>query len=167
MDKLTHINEQGRAKMVDVSAKNSTKRVAVVRGEIKMKPETLERIAAGGIAKGDVLAVAQVAGVMAAKDTARLIPMCHPLFLTSVDIKFDLDREQSLVEIEATVGTTGQTGVEMEALTAASVAALTIYDMCKAVDKDMVIGNIRLMEKAGGKSGHYLRGEREGSNEQE
>ena len=166
MDKLTHINDQGRAKMVDVSAKSNTKRVAVVHGEIRMKPETLQRIATGGIAKGDVLAVAQVAGIMAAKDTARLIPMCHPLFLTSVDLSFVLDQTQSLVKIEATAGTTGQTGVEMEALTACSVAALTIYDMCKAVDKDMVITNIRLMEKAGGKSGHYLR-EGEGSNEQE
>lgn len=169
MDKLTHINEQGRAKMVDVSDKDNTKRVAVVYGEIEMRPETLERIATGGIAKGDVLAVAQVAGIMAAKETSRLIPMCHPLFLTTVDINFALDKAKSLVKIEAIVGTTGQTGVEMEALTAASVAALTIYDMCKAIDKEMVIGNIRLMEKSGGKSGHFLRRKREGedSNEQE
>ena len=168
MDKLTHINKQGRAKMVDVSAKDDTLRVAVACGTIRMHPETLERIATGGIAKGDVLAVAQVAAVMAAKEASRLIPMCHPLFLTSVDIAFTLNREQSRVEITGIVGTTGKTGVEMEALTAVSVAALTIYDMCKAADKEMVIGQIRLMEKSGGKSGHYLRDENrgEGSNEQ-
>ncbi|MDW7651262.1 MAG: cyclic pyranopterin monophosphate synthase MoaC [Bacillota bacterium] len=168
MDKLTHINRQGRAKMVDVSAKEDTKRVAVACGEVRMQPDTLERIASGGMAKGDVLAVAQVAGVMAAKETSRLIPMCHPLFLTSVDIHFTLNHEKSLVEMEATVATTGKTGVEMEALTAVSVAALTIYDMCKAVDKEMMIGQVRLMEKKGGKSGHYKRKESggEGSNEQ-
>lgn len=168
MDTLTHINEEGRAKMVDVSEKEDTRRVAVARGEVRMKAETLQRIAAGGIAKGDVLAVAQVAGILAAKGTSSLIPMCHPLFLTSVDISFELDHMENIVNIMATVSTTGKTGVEMEALTAVSVAALTVYDMCKAIDKDMVIGNIRLMEKTGGKSGHYLRknAEGKGSNEQ-
>jgi cyclic pyranopterin phosphate synthase len=168
MEKLTHINQQGRAQMVDVSEKEDTRRVAVARGTIRMKRETLERIATGSIAKGDVLAVAQVAGIMAAKETSRLIPMCHPLFLTSVDIDFVLDPDYAQVRIEATVGTTGKTGVEMEALTAVSVAALTIYDMCKAMDKGMEIVDIRLMEKKGGKSGHYLRvddGE-EGNHEQ-
>lgn len=165
MEKLTHINRQGRAKMVDVSEKADTVRMATAQGFVRMKPGTLERIASGGIAKGDVLAVAQVAGVMAAKETSRLIPMCHPLFLTSVDIGFVLDAEQSLVNIEATVGTTGKTGVEMEALTAVSVAALTIYDMCKAIDKDMEIGDVRLLEKRGGKSGHYRR--KESNHEQE
>ena len=167
MEKLTHINEQGRAKMVDVSDKVDTKRLALARGEIHMKPDTLERIVSGGISKGDVLAVSQVAGVLAAKETSRLIPMCHPLFITSVDLTFTLNYQQSLVEIEATVGTTGKTGVEMEALTAVSVAALTIYDMCKAVDKDMVIGNIRLLEKSGGKSGLYRRLENEGDGSSE
>jgi cyclic pyranopterin monophosphate synthase len=159
MDELTHINRQGRARMVDVSDKPDTRRIAVARGAVAMKPQTLERIAAGGIAKGDVLAVAQVAGVMAAKETSRLIPMCHPLFLTSVDISFSLDTTRSRVAIEAVAATTGKTGVEMEALTAVSVAALTVYDMCKAIDKDMEICEIRLMEKQGGKSGHYRRRE--------
>lgn len=168
MDNLTHINQQGRAQMVDVSAKEDTRRTAVAGGEIRMKVQTLQRILCGGIAKGDVLAVAQVAGIMAAKDTSRLIPMCHPLMLTSVDIRFLPDTEQSLIKIEATVSTTGKTGVEMEALSAASMAALTVYDMCKAIDRDMVISNIRLLEKLGGKSGHYRRmdTEGEGSNEQ-
>lgn len=162
MDQLTHINEEGRAKMVDVSEKADTQRVAVAKGRVSMKAETLERIATGGIAKGDVLAVAQVAGVMAAKQTWQLVPMCHPLFLTGVDIKFFIDRKQNILEIEAKVSTTGKTGVEMEALTAVSVAALTVYDMCKAIDKEMVLGEIRLMEKKGGKSGHFRRPEGEG-----
>lgn len=162
MDKLTHINEQGRAKMVDVSAKEDTRRLAIACGTIHMKEETLQRIASGGIVKGDVLAVAQVAGIMAAKETSRLIPMCHPLFLTTVDVCFNIVPSDNRIDIEATAGTTGKTGVEMEALTAASVAALTIYDMCKAIDKEMVIGSIRLMEKQGGKSGHYRRSEGEG-----
>lgn len=159
MDDLTHLNAQGRAKMVDVSAKDETRRLAVAQGTLRMKKETLERIASGGIAKGDVLAVAQVAGVLAAKETSRLIPMCHPLFLTAIDICFTLVPGEQLVKIEATVGTTGKTGVEMEALTAVAVTALTIYDMCKASDKEMEIGQIRLSEKRGGKSGHYLRTE--------
>ncbi len=159
MNKLTHINEQGRAKMVDVSAKDDTRRLAVAQGFVRMKPETLELIASGGIAKGDVLAVAQVAGVLAAKETSRLIPMCHPLFITAVDISFTLDTVKQLVKIRASVGTTGKTGVEMEALTAVTVAALTIYDMCKAVDKEMEITHVCLLEKQGGKSGHYRRTE--------
>lgn len=156
---LTHFNEQGRAKMVDVSEKNTTKRTATVSGKVIMKPETLKRIKEGKIAKGDVLAVAQVAGVMAAKKTADLIPMCHPLALTSVDISFDTEKIENTVYLEATVSTLGVTGVEMEALTAASVTALTIYDMCKAIDKDMVISDIQLETKTGGKSGDYYRGE--------
>lgn len=162
MDNLTHINKQGRAKMADVSEKEDTKRVAVARGRVTMKTATLERIAAGGITKGDVLAVAQVAGIMAAKETPRLIPMCHPLFLTSVDLSFNLDRSGGAVLIEGKAAATGKTGVEMEALTAVSVAALTIYDMCKAIDKEMLIDDIRLVEKMGGKSGYYRRVEPEG-----
>jgi len=156
-DKLTHLNRQGRARMVDVSDKSETVRVAVARGEIRMRRETLAMIAQGTAAKGDVLAVAQVAGIMAAKKTADVIPMCHPLGLTGVDIAFRLDEADSRVEIEATARMTGRTGVEMEALTAVSLAALTIYDMCKAVDKGMTIGNIRLVSKTGGKSGTYIR----------
>jgi cyclic pyranopterin phosphate synthase len=159
MGELTHFNEQGRAKMVDVSDKQITKRTAVVSGKVIMKPATLERIREGKIAKGDVLAVAQVAGVMAAKRTADLIPMCHPLALTSVDIQFDVETSSDTVYLEATVSTHGVTGVEMEALTAASVAALTIYDMCKAIDKEMIISDIQLETKTGGKSGDFKRGE--------
>jgi len=159
MGELTHFNEQGRAKMVDVSDKQITKRTAVVSGKVIMKPATLERIREGKIAKGDVLAVAQVAGVMAAKRTADLIPMCHPLALTSVDIQFDIETSSDTVYLEATVSTHGVTGVEMEALTAASVAALTIYDMCKAIDKEMIISDIQLETKTGGKSGDFKRGE--------
>ncbi len=157
MDTLTHFNEQGRPKMVDVSGKEATKRTAIVSGKVIMHPETLTRIREGKIAKGDVLAVAQVAGVMAAKRTWDLIPMCHPLALTSVDIIFDVDSADDTVFIESTVSVTGVTGVEMEALTATSVAALTIYDMCKAIDKDMIISDIQLENKTGGKSGEYKR----------
>lgn len=153
---LTHFDEQGRARMVDVSDKGETRRVAVARGKIEMQAETLERIRQGRIAKGDVLAVAQVAGIMAAKQTSSLIPMCHPLGITGADLAFEIVAPGT-IEIEATVKVTGKTGVEMEALTAVSVAALTIYDMCKAIDKRMVIGEIRLMEKMGGKSGHFVR----------
>lgn len=145
--------------MVDVTTKNETVRVAVARGEVLMRPETLLAIRDGGIAKGDVLAVAQVAGILAAKQTGSLIPMCHPLFITGADISFVLDEAGSSVKIQATVKTTGKTGVEMEALTAVSIAGLTIYDMCKAIDKGIVIDNIRLVEKTGGKSGRF---EREG-----
>lgn len=157
MSDLTHFNEDGRARMVDVTAKDETVRVATARGAVRMKPETLDAVKNGRIAKGDVLAVAQVAGVMAAKQTSTLIPMCHPLFITGADLSFKIDEDSSKVEIEAVVKTTGKTGVEMEALTAVSVAGLTIYDMCKAIDKDMVVDSVRLVEKTGGKSGRYIR----------
>ena len=150
---LTHINEQGRARMVDVTGKAETTRTAVAEGRIRMNRETAERIRTGGMAKGDVLAVAQVAGIMAAKRTPDIIPMCHSLRLTGVDIAFTLEEEA--VHIRATVRCKGETGVEMEALTAVSAAALTIYDMCKAVQKDMEIGEIHLCRKTGGKSGDY------------
>jgi len=151
---LTHFDEEGRARMVDVSAKPETERVAVARGKVTMREETLERIRTGQIAKGDVLAVAQVAGIMAAKQTSGLIPMCHPLLLTEVRLSFHI-QEPNEIQIEAGVKVSGKTGVEMEALTAVSVAALTIYDMCKAIDKTMTIGDIYLAEKQGGKSGYY------------
>ena len=150
---LTHINEQGRARMVDVTGKAETTRTAEAEGRIRMNRKTAELIRTGGMAKGDVLAVAQVAGIMAAKRTPDIIPMCHSLRLTGVDIAFTLEEEA--VHIRATVRCKGETGVEMEALTAVSAAALTIYDMCKAVQKDMEIGEIRLCRKTGGKSGDY------------
>lgn len=153
---LTHFDEEGRARMVDVSQKAETARLAIAHGKVTMQAETLQRIRSGQIAKGDVLAVAQVAGIMAAKRTSQLIPMCHPLLLTEVKLKFTL-AEPNEVNIEAKVKVNGQTGVEMEALTAVSVAALTIYDMCKAIDKTMTIGDIYLAEKQGGKSGHFIR----------
>ncbi|EGL16396.1 MULTISPECIES: cyclic pyranopterin monophosphate synthase MoaC [unclassified Paenibacillus] len=155
-DKLTHFNEQGRAKMVDISDKKETKRTAVARTRITMLPETLLRIREGRLAKGDVLAVAQVAGIMAAKKTADWIPMCHPLALSGVDIRFVYESGTEL-GIEAEVRTTGPTGVEMEALTAVSAAALTVYDMCKALQKDMVIGPTMLVTKTGGKNGDFHR----------
>ena len=150
---LTHINEQGRARMVDVTLKEITFRQAEAEGRVRMNPETVELIRTGGAPKGDVLAVAQVAGIMAAKRTHELIPMCHPLRLTAVDISFTL--EETAVHIRSQVKCRGETGVEMEALTAASAAALTIYDMCKAVQRDMEIGPIRLCRKTGGRSGTY------------
>ncbi len=150
---LTHINEQGRARMVDVTEKPVTFRAAEAEGRIRMAQSTVELIRSGGAPKGDVLAVAQVAGVMAAKRAHELIPMCHPLRLTGVDIRFTL--EENAVHIRAQVKCKGETGVEMEALTAASAAALTIYDMCKAIQKDMEIRDIRLCWKTGGKSGEY------------
>ncbi len=155
MSGLTHLDEAGRARMVDVSAKDETERVAVAAGSVQMKPATLALIQSGGVAKGDVLAVARLAGIMAAKRTADLIPLCHPLALTSVAVELACDVARSAVDITATCRVTGRTGVEMEALTAVSVAALTIYDMCKAVDRGMRIGEIRLMHKSGGKSGTY------------
>ncbi|NGQ96808.1 cyclic pyranopterin monophosphate synthase MoaC [Brevibacillus sp. SYP-B805] len=155
-DQLTHFNEQNRAKMVDVSDKSVTKRTAVAKSQVKMKPETLARIKEGTVAKGDVLAVAQVAGIMAAKKTWEIIPMCHPLPLTGVDIRFSFAGDDTLL-VETTVKTTGQTGVEMEALTAASAAVLTVYDMCKAMDKEMVLGPTYLVSKTGGKSGDFHR----------
>lgn len=150
---LTHFNEQGRARMVDVSQKDATVRTATAMGRVNMAAEMLAKIREGRVAKGDVLAVAQVAGIMAAKQTAASIPMCHPLQLSGVDIDFEL--EENAVKIRATVRCTGQTGVEMEALHAVSVAALTVYDMCKAVQRDMEITDIRLLRKSGGKSGDY------------
>jgi cyclic pyranopterin phosphate synthase len=162
MSQLTHFNESGRARMVDVTDKPATARVAVAQGKVWMLPETLEKIQEGRIAKGDVLAVAQVAGVMGAKRTPDVIPMCHPLLLSGVDVNFAEDTQPNAsgrcsISIEATVKTTGNTGVEMEAMTAVSVAALTIYDMCKAVDKGMEFGEIFLVSKSGGKSGLYQR----------
>jgi cyclic pyranopterin phosphate synthase len=170
MAEFTHFNEAGRARMVDVSAKASTERVATARAIVFMQPETLEKIQRGKVAKGDVLAVAQVAGVMGAKKTPDLIPMCHPLLITSVDITFKEEPQPNReglcsISILATVKTTGQTGVEMEAMTAASVAALTIYDMCKAIDRGMSFGDVCLLSKSGGKSGTYTRGERRASSE--
>ena len=152
-NELTHFNVAGRARMVDVADKPETERVATAAGRIIMAPETLARIEAGTIGKGDVLAVAQVAGIMAAKKTWEFIPMCHPLLLDGIDISFAIDRDAVAVEIRATVKTTGRTGVEMEALSAVAGAALTIYDMCKAVDKGMCMTGIRLLKKTGGKSG--------------
>ncbi|WP_315068042.1 cyclic pyranopterin monophosphate synthase MoaC [uncultured Clostridium sp.] len=152
---FTHFNEKGRAHMVNVSEKDETKRVAIARGLIKMKKETVDLIKDGLIKKGDVLSVAQIGGIMGIKKTSDLIPMCHNIFITGSDINFNIGEEE--IEIEATVSTVGKTGVEMEALTAVTTAALTIYDMCKAVDKDMVMENVRLIKKTGGKSGEYIR----------
>jgi cyclic pyranopterin phosphate synthase len=157
VSQLTHIDESGRARMVDVSDKDVTRREATARAVVTMQTETARLISSGGIAKGDVLAVAQVAGVMAAKRTPDLIPMCHPLPISGVEFKFDLDVDDARLEIQATVRVTGRTGVEMEALTAAAVAALTVYDMCKAVDRGMSIGNLELLHKSGGKSGEFSR----------
>lgn len=148
MSDLTHMNEQGRARMVDVSAKDVTVREARATGEVRMKPETVAIIREGRAAKGDVLAVAQVAGIMGAKATSTVIPLCHPLPLSGIDLDFALDEEGGRVLISAMVRTTARTGVEMEALTAVSVAALTVYDMCKAVDKGMVIGEVRVTHKS-------------------
>ena len=159
MAKLSHVDEQGRARMVDVSEKEVTSRVAVARGVIHMRPETLALILQDKIEKGDVFSVARIAGIMAAKKTPELIPMCHPLNITSVKIDLVARQEPARVEIEATVRVSGKTGVEMEAMTAVSVAGLTIYDMCKAVDREMSIGEIRLIEKSGGKSGTFIRAE--------
>lgn len=164
MAEFTHFNAAGRARMVDVSEKAQTHRTATARARVLMHPETLEKIRQGTIAKGDVLAVAQTAGIMGAKRTPDLIPMCHPLLITGVDIDFKEDPQPDRnglcgITVNATVNTTGQTGVEMEAMTAVAVAALTIYDMCKAVDRGMVFTDVCLLEKAGGKSGQYLRNE--------
>ena len=153
---LTHLDEKGRAHMVDVGGKPDTERVAVAQGEITMRPETLALIQERGIPKGDVLAVAQVAGIMAAKRTHTLIPLCHHLLLTHVAVELAPNEAENLIEVTATVKTTGKTGVEMEALTAVAVAALTIYDLCKAVDRAMHITNVRLVRKSGGKSGEIL-----------
>lgn len=156
MPDLTHFNKDGQAIMVDVGDKDSTRRVAVARGEVCMQPETLARIVDKRVEKGDVLGVARLAGIMAAKKTSELIPLCHPLSIDSVTLGFIPDADKSLLRIEATVKVNGRTGVEMEALTAVAAAALTIYDMCKAMDRGMSIDNIRLVEKTGGRSGHFL-----------
>jgi cyclic pyranopterin monophosphate synthase len=159
MARLSHLDDQGRARMVDVSEKEITSRIATARGTIHMRAETLTLILEDKIEKGDVFAVARVAGIMAAKKTPELIPMCHPLNITSVEIDLTAKENPARVDIEAAVRVNGKTGVEMEAMTAVSAAALTIYDMCKAVDREMTIGEIRLAKKSGGKSGTFIRKE--------
>ena len=154
---LTHINEQGRAKMVDVSEKQDTLREAVAYCNVYMKEETLLKINEGTIKKGDVLSVAQVAGIMASKKTSDIIPMCHPIMISGCDISFSLNFEENRVEITSTVRNTGQTGVEMEALAAVTIAGLTIYDMCKAIDRKMIVSDVKLLKKSGGKSGLFER----------
>lgn len=153
--RLTHFDRSGNAVMVDVTEKAVTERIAIATGSVVMKPATLKAILAKGIKKGDVLAVARLAGIMAAKRTHDLIPLCHPLALSAVSVDLTADRKRNAVDITATVKISGKTGVEMEALTAVSVAALTVYDMCKAIDRGMTIGDIRLRHKSGGKSGTY------------
>ena len=165
MAEFTHFNAAGRARMVDVSEKAETARTATAQARVLMQPQTLEKIRRGKIAKGDVLAVAQTAGIMGAKRTPDLVPMCHPLLITGVDIDFKEEPQPDSkglcsITVLGTVKTTGQTGVEMEAMTAVAVAALTIYDMCKAVDRTMVFTDVCLLEKAGGKSGRYVRDEK-------
>ena len=155
MTKLSHLDEHGRARMVDVSEKEITSRIAVARGSIHMRPETLSLILADKIEKGDVFSVARVAGVMAAKKTSELIPMCHPLNITSVELNFSAAQQDARIDLEAVVRVSGKTGVEMEALTGASVAALTIYDMCKALSHAIEIRSTKLVEKSGGRSGTY------------
>ena len=159
MEDFSHFNEKGRAYMVDVSGKTETARVAVAAGRVRMAPRTLALVKSGGMAKGDVLGTAQIAGIMAAKRTSELIPLCHPLPLTGIDLDFALNEAESAVEITASVKCAGVTGVEMEALTAVTAAALTVYDMCKAIQKDMVISDVRLLRKSGGKSGGFVRQE--------
>jgi len=155
MSGFTHFDADGKARMVDVSEKAETERVATAKGRIRMLPATMALIREGGVKKGDVLSVARLAGIMGAKRTPDLIPLCHPLALTSVKVDLALDENEPAIDITATCKLVGRTGVEMEALTAVSVAALTVYDMCKAVDRGMVIGDIRLVQKSGGKSGDY------------
>jgi len=157
MRKLSHVDTQGHAKMVDVGNKSVTARDAMATGTVQMRPETLRLIVAGQMPKGDVLAIARIAGIMAAKKTPELIPLCHPLLLSSITVEFTSHEETGRIDIESCVKVNGKTGVEMEALTAVSVAALTIYDMCKAVEKDMTISAISLQHKSGGKSGTYSR----------
>ena len=159
MPKLTHIDKKGKARMVDVTAKEITTREAVAKGSVFMQRRTLQAVLANEIKKGDVLGTAKIAGIMAAKKTGDLIPLCHPLNIDSVDILFEPIQKTNCIDITAIAKTSGKTGVEMEALTAVSVAALTIYDMCKAMDKGMIISDIRLIKKTGGKSGTYLRTE--------
>ena len=158
-DKLTHFDGEGKAIMVDVGDKRPTKRVALAAGEVRMQPQTLQQILDRQVEKGDVFAIARIAGIMAAKQTSNLIPLCHPLPLTSVEIEFVPEPQSGLVKISAIAKVSGQTGIEMEALTAVSIAGLTIYDMCKAIDKQMVISEIRLLKKTGGKSGPFERQE--------
>jgi cyclic pyranopterin phosphate synthase len=158
MKEFTHLDEKGRARMVDVTEKDITLRQATARGAVIMRPATFRMIVTGGIEKGDVLGVARIAGIMGAKQTAELIPMCHPLNITNVEINFQPIEAEHRIEIEAQVRLQGKTGVEMEALTAVAIAALTIYDMCKAIDREMVISDIHLVEKQGGKSGDFVRG---------
>lgn len=155
MKKLTHFDSRGQARMVDVAAKGETQRIARAAGRIRMRPATLKQILAGSARKGDVLGVARIAAIQAAKRTSELIPLCHPLALTHVTVDFTVNRKASAVECTATVATFGRTGVEMEALTAAAVALLAVYDMCKAVDRGMRLEEIRLLEKKGGRSGHW------------
>ena len=159
MEDFTHFNEHGRARMVDVSAKSETARTAVAFGRVLVNAETFELIRSGGLKKGDVLTTAQIGGIMGAKRTSEIIPMCHNVPLSGVDIEFQMNESELAVEITATAKCTGQTGVEMEALTAVSVAALTVYDMCKAVQRDIVIDRICLLRKSGGKSGDFIREE--------
>jgi cyclic pyranopterin monophosphate synthase len=161
MTKLSHLDEKGRAQMVDVTVKAPTLREATAMGKILMRPETAALIVEGGLPKGDVFGTAKIAGIMAAKRTGELIPLCHPLELTNVDITFAALAEAGEVTVEAKVKTVGRTGVEMEALTAVAVAALTVYDMCKAVDKEIVLTDIKLMTKKGGKSGSFVRGKQQ------
>jgi len=158
--KLTHFNEGGEAHMVDVGSKQATQRIARAAGRIRMRAATLKTIAAGRASKGDVLGTARIAAIQAAKRTSELIPLCHPLALTRVEVSFTLDRKANAVDCVATVETVGRTGVEMEALTAVAVGLLTIYDMCKAIDRAMLCEDIRLLEKQGGKSGHWRRAAR-------
>lgn len=160
MDKFTHFDDDGKAVMVDITEKNVTERTAVATGEIVMNKETLEAVKRGNIKKGDVLGVARIAAIMAAKQTQSLIPMCHNILLTNAKIEFSFDDEGNKILIKSTVKTTGKTGVEMEALTMVSIAGLTIYDMCKSMDKSMAIGEIRLVEKHGGKSGDWIKNEK-------
>jgi len=157
MKKLSHLDKEGKAKMVDITVKPLTNREAVARGSVYMKPGTIKLIVDKKVPKGDVFSVARIAGIMAAKKTSELIPMCHPLDITAIDIQFNLNPKKCKIDIESRVSIVGRTGVEMEALTAVSVAALAIYDMCKAVDKEIVISEIMLMEKRGGKSGVFKR----------
>lgn len=157
MSKLSHFNKRGEAHMVDVGQKPSTHRIAIARGDIQMQSRTLEYIVKGEHKKGDVLGIARVAGIMAAKKTSDLIPLCHPIGLTHVEIEFETDMENTTVHCRARTETTGQTGVEMEALTAVQVSLLTIYDMCKGIDRSMTITNVQLLEKSGGKSGDWKR----------
>ena len=154
---FTHFNDEGRARMVDVSAKEQTLRTATAKATVYLNTETYNMVIEGKLKKGDVLAVAQIGGIMAAKRTFENIPMCHPIALTGADISFTLDKEKHTIDIFATTKCKGETGVEMEALSAAATAALTVYDMCKAVQRDIVIGGIMLLEKDGGKSGHFVR----------